>query len=299
MITILEDEIIEYLEKKNNEIYLLGSHKDLLVTRYDFVKFDYKVEDTLSESYLTFLQNKTKFRIFNYKILDTFISYNLHNQITHLEIIFTDLLKNKCKLDKLKLFTKLKFLDLDGRNSNNINLDNITEFLPDTLEVFILNYRYFDNPLLLNCSHLKYLSITSEYFNQSLDNLPIFLETLIIESKYFNQNIDYLPVTLKTLFLLSTHFYKSLEHLPQNLNFLVISKRLETTHNLPKKLKLLIHNSNNIIDNNDIYIIPFNFNYFTNYINYSLYKTLFYIYKVYLSEKKPIVYKYVDDLYYI
>lgn len=310
--SLIETEVVQYFDDRNSfSISKKYNHK---LTHYNFAYFDYSLDHKILHEDFEFFKSNTKFTIYSCNFLETLIKYNLHTQITHLCILQKDELKFDLKF--LTHFKNLRFLHIDSSNDYKINLGNVTQYLPNALEILIIHNYWFDNPLFNNPNQdentysepkLKFLYIYSNYFNQSVDNLPVTLETLVIHSKKFNKSIDYLPPSLKSLVLICPNFYESIDNLPYGLEFLGINNKNFHIHNngienilynLPKTLKVFISEekneetiAKNILPN--CCFIELNFEYFT----LSIFQTLINIYIMSKKITKDELLHYLDNLY--
>lgn len=111
------------------------------------------------------------------------------------------------------------------------NARKLLTYIPETITKLKIALENNNDNSLDNLPHLLkelYITIYSdEYYNISLDNLPVNLEILEITSAHFNQSMDYLPSGLKKLSLRSMKFNQPLNNLPSNLE----SLSLLTTYN--------------------------------------------------------------------
>jgi hypothetical protein len=320
--SLIEKELIEYFDNENSEINLIDHTKNVLLSLHGFTFFTYRLDDTILESHLSFYKTQNKFKICNYNILETLIKYNLHIQITYLDIsIYND---TEIDLKLLINFTNLTFLYIFVYPENSISLDNITQYLPNSLEILIIvdywfNYSLFNQSKKgLEYNHygnpkLKLLCIKSNTFNQAIDNLPETLETLIIQSNKFNQTINYLPPFLKSLVFICQNFRNTIQNLPYSLEFLATihlnvdnifkdDGNIELCSNLPLSLQTII--SEDVLDENILCtILPnctfvnLSFNYFSETIIQRLYNI--HIHNKNKTVDKNILKYYVDNLYYI
>lgn len=319
--SLIETELIKYFDDKNNDTYFIDNKINILLTRYDFAHFNYNLNDNMLDEHLEFFKTQQKFRICSYEILETLIKYNLHTQITHLDILISNLIKkDEFNLKSLVNFTNLIFLHIDGHKVHT-NIGNVTQYLPNSLEILIIDHHWFDYPLFNHPKKeeleknvygepkLKFLYIKSNNFNQSVDNLPVTLETLVIKSNNFNHRIDYLPPSLKSLVLICSNFYESIDNLPYGLEFLAVKYlnydiiykndiELKLFSTLPITLKTFISEEplnediiKTILPN--CCFIQLNFQYFS----LSIIQTLFNIYIMSKNTNSEELLYYVDNLY--
>ena len=124
---------------------------------------------------------------------------------------------------KFNNLTTLKF-DLSNFDIKPIEVYLTTALnnLPKTLLTLSIEYDLFNLPLPILPLNLKALTIISNIFNQSINNLEdyISLEYLHINSPAFNQSLKQLPITLIHLYICSSKFTESLCNLPVSLRSL-------------------------------------------------------------------------------
>lgn len=237
----MNDEL--YRDIINNNINKYFYSNDTINIKYEFDndinQFIYNTKNYgLSNNYDYFMSN---FKVIRIDITDIdddnqqLERINLENDITHLEIIYSEYLyfpfdiKNMNKLEILKLTCDI----IDDESNNKL----------PKIEIFP--------------SNLKYLNL-GENYNHILDNLPNGLITLIVSNNY-NYALNSLPTSLISLYFNSyAIFNKPLDNLPSGLKKIYFEsgcKFNQEMHNLPKNLESLGF-SFNCVFNNSLNYVP-------------------------------------------
>lgn len=144
---------------------------------------------------------------------------------------------NICKLNNIAL--SIKKLDIEHNDINGYNhlLYELNVYI--NLKYLKISSNIFNQIIDNTYNKLKYLYIESINFNQELDNLPNLI-VLSIKSNNFNQSISNLPYTLKKLIIYSDIFNQELDLLPQNLRQLYILSKVfnKCVDNLPSDVRI-------------------------------------------------------------
>lgn len=180
--------------------------------------------------------------------LKLYYSKNIYNQIfIQNNIKFLNIPNTINKLKILIIPQNYDFLIEEMEEKIYTTIEN---YIPkNILEIntnFPIDYTKFTN--------LKSITISDEYFNQPLNNLPSGLEELYIDSIAFNHPLDNLPITLKILKFAqyrTVYYYDgyqyNLDYLPFSLEKLYLPQITGvsgeeygvTIDNLPQNLKFL------------------------------------------------------------
>lgn len=248
------------LEFNNNEE---PSEKELEVNQLGYFIFDVRKLDLYTSTIhiASTLYNANKIYLngyysYIYAALETLIENNLHLQVNMLviDIKIWDSMYICWKL--LSKFTNIKLLYIDASQCINKRGQNITEYLPKSLEALYINMPYYNLPFSesMSASNLKVLKLYALKFNQELKFIPPMLETLIIKSGEFNQHVNNLSSNLKHLILLCPKFAKSLDNLPHGLEYFAglyfnCFTNIENFYNLeienlPSSIKIVLLDNN-------------------------------------------------------
>ena len=222
-----------------------------------------KDQKEIREDYIYFTEMPTKEQLDDIHIPKVYFNFNVelddyeylkHSNITH--ILFGKNFDQSIENLPIKL-THLRFGEWDDICKFNNDIDN----LPIGLEELCFSEQsWFNKKINKLPAKLKKLKLGNN-FNQSLDNLPKYLEKLEIYSFTFDFKLNNLPNSLKILDLdgkynktldflpnslcilrIPDYYNKPLNNLPNNLEELTIEnyEYSHNLHNLPNSLKKLI-----------------------------------------------------------